>query len=379
MLDRINKEKDDNERNDNEQNIVIQETVEMEFDDNNEEQNKDEKDNPISSGMNKENVYSEKEENKKEELPEEQEEKENGEETNVINRKNINGEEQEEIEVEEIVEKKASEEKNDIPQETINVRNEIKNEELEYSSDDEDEEEELSSEEEEYVDKNKEQNITSSEDGNKKIIKVRYSQRKPLKKEIYSNLLQKMIDITNKRKNRINEKENNQPTIHINNLNEYMKELEDKLILMKKGYIETLVEKHFEKNKDNKKEIILKANIPKKRNEVKRVFKKLMGYIKDKLEVPNQKYYYILILNILKKYKNINKDEMKEEIQIYKKQKSICKIKKSGENKGKDKDNYDDYNWIYQQNKKGGMGFYIFSIIIPLAYVINFVFSNNKA
>jgi hypothetical protein len=188
-----------------------------------------------------------------------------------------------------------------------------------------------------------------------------------------------MIDITNKRKNRINEKENNQPTIHINNLNEYMKELEDKLILMKKGYIETLVEKHFEKNKDNKKEIILKANIPKKRNEVKRIFKKLMGYIKDKLELPNQKYYYILILNILKKYKNINKDEMTEEIQLYKKQKSIRKIKKGGENNVIIKDNYDDYNWIIQQNKKRGMGFYIFSIIIPLAYVINFVFANNKA
>jgi hypothetical protein len=379
MLDRINKEKEENEKNEkneNEQNIVIQETVEMEFDDNNEEQNKDEKENLISSGMNKENEYSDKEGNEKEDLPEEQEK------NNIINRKNINEneeEEQEEIEVEEIVEKKTSEEKNDLPQETINIRNEIKNEELEYSSDDENEEEELSSEEEEYVDKNKEPNITSSGDGNKNIIKIRYSQRKPLKKEIYSNLLQKMIDITNKRKNRINEKENNQPTIHINNLNEYMKELEDKLILMKKGYIETLVEKHFEKNKDNKKEIILKANIPKKRNEVKRIFKKLMGYIKDKLELPNQKYYYILILNILKKYKNINKDEMTEEIQLYKKQKSIRKIKKGGENKVKIKDNYDDYNWIIQQNKKRGMGFYIFSIIIPLAYVINFVFANNKA
>ena len=376
MLDRINKEKEENEKNDNEQNIVIQETVEMEFDDNNEEQNKDEKENLISSGMNKENEYSDKEENEKEDLPEKQEK------NNIINRKNINEneeEEQEEIEVEEIVEKKTSEEKNDLPQETINIRNEIKNEELEYSSDDENEEEELSSEEEEYVDKNKEPNITSSGDGNKNIIKIRYSQRKPLKKEIYSNLLQKMIDITNKRKNRINEKENNQPTIHINNLNEYMKELEDKLILMKKGYIETLVEKHFEKNKDNKKEIILKANIPKKRNEVKRIFKKLMGYIKDKLELPNQKYYYILILNILKKYKNINKDEMTEEIQLYKKQKSIRKIKKGGENNVIIKDNYDDYNWIIQQNKKRGMGFYIFSIIIPLAYVINFVFANNKA
>ena len=375
MLDRINKEKEENEKNDNEQNIVIQETLEMELDGNNEEQNKDEKENLISSGMNKEKEHSDKEGNEKEDLPEEQEE------NNIINRKNINEneEEQEEIEVEEIVEKKTSEEKNDLPQETINIRNEIKNEELEYSSDDEDEEEELSSEEEEYVDKNKEPNITSSEDGNKNIIKIRYSQRKPLKKEIYSNLLQKMIDMTNKRKNRINEKENNQPTIHINNLNEYMKELEDKLILMKKGYIETLVEKHFVKNKDKKKEIIIKANIPKKRNEVKRIFKKLMGYIKDKLELPNQKYYYILILNILKKYKNINKDEMMEEIQLYKKQKSIRKIKKSGENKEKIKDNYDDYNWIIQQNKKKGMGFYIFSIIIPLAYVINFVFSNSKA
>ena len=352
-------------------------------DDQNEEQN--EKEIQISNDIEEEKKYSDKnDDNEKEDLPEEQEE--NGdkveEKNNAKISQNINDNEEEQ-ENEETIEKKKSKEKKDSPQETINIQNEMKNEELEYSSDDE-EEEELSSEEEEYNDKSKESNTILSQNDNKNDIKIHYSQRKPLKIVIYSNLLQKMIDITNKIKNKINEKERNDALIHTNNLNQYMKELEDKIILMKKGYIKTLVEKHFEKNKNNKKEIILKANIPKKRNEVKKIFKELVGYIKDKLKAANQKYYYILILNILKKYKSINKDEMNEEVELYKKQKRNARMNNKNKNRNEVKEkekiqyNYDDYNWISEQNKKRGMSFYIFGILIPLAYVINFVFANNK-
>ncbi len=211
----------------------------------------------------------------------------------------------------------------------------------------------------------------------KNLILVKYAKRKPLQTEIYSNLLQQMYKITNKRKNKIKEKEKNSSTIYINKLNEYMKELEDKILAMKKGYIETLVEKHFEKDKNKKKEIILKANIPKKRNEVKRLFNEFMEYIKDKLEPQHQKYYYLLILKILNKYKNINNDEIKEEKKLFNKKKLNGKIK----NEGKDdiKYNYDDYNWIRQQNSKRNVSFYLFSILIPLAYIINYIYAYGKA
>ena len=195
---------------------------------------------------------------------------------------------------------------------------------------------------------------------------------------MYSNLLQKMSKITNKRKNKIKEKEKNNPTIYINKLNAYLKELEDKIMAMKKGYIETLVEKHFEIDKDKKKEIILKANIPKKRNEVKRKFIEFMRYIKDKLEPQNQKYYYLLILKILNKYKNINKEEINQTMKLLKKKAIDGKISK--DKKDKEKDNkYDDINLINQQNTKKGRIFKFFSLIIPFAYLFNYAYANFKA
>ena len=359
-------------------------TKEIEEENENSEQNGNEKENENENG-NEFNII-----NKKEDLQEEQEEQEEIEEEDKEKnikegqsnneKENEEEEEQEQEEVEEIeikIPKKNS--NNEIQQETIDIQNEIKNEEIGYSSEEDDEEQELSTEEEEYKDKNEESKETkisnNISEGNK--IVIQYAKRKPLKIEIYSNLIQKMVDITNKRKNRINDKEKNEITIHNNNLNEYMKELEDKIILMKKGYIETLVEKHFENNPNNKKEIILKANIPKKRNDVKKIFKKLMGYIKEKLQAPNQKYYYILILKILNKYKNINNDEIKEEKKLFNKKKLNGKIK----NEGKDdiKYNYDDYNWIRQQNSKRNVSFYLFSILIPLAYIINYIYAYGKA
>ena len=88
---------------------------------------------------------------------------------------------------------------------------------------------------------------------------------------------------------------------------------------MKKSYINTLVKKHFEKDNNKKMEIILKANISKNRNDVKKIFKKLMGYIRDKLEPANQKYYYLQVLKILNNngYKTISKDELRNELVLY--------------------------------------------------------------
>lgn len=65
-------------------------------------------------------------------------------------------------------------------------------------------------------------------------------------------------------------------------------------------------------------EFILKANTPKKRNEVKKTFTDLMILIKNKLETQHQKYYYSLILQILSKYKNINEDEIQKKMRLFK-------------------------------------------------------------
>ena len=65
--------------------------------------------------------------------------------------------------------------------------------------------------------------------------------------------------------------------------------------------------------------------------------------IKKNLEQENKKYYYILILNILKKYDNISDEEIKKALEIYKnKPRRSKRIKdKSGKDEVKDEEEID--------------------------------------
>ena len=272
-------------------------------------------------------------------------------------------------------EKNRIEDNREIKIELFNEGNKNDNNENEVSEPVEllEEEEELSEEEEEYNEELSTDNKPSKEEtSNIKIIQKIYSERKPLRKEIYFNLLKKMINITNSRKNKINEQEKNIITIHCNNLNEYLKELEEKINLMKKGYIETLVKKHFEKDKNKKMEIILKANISKKRNDVKKIFKKLMRYIDNNLEPANQKFYYILILKILNQYEIINEDEINKTMKIFKQKNKIIKNKESAINTDINPE-FDNNVWISQNYSKKGNAFKVFAFLLPFAYFINYI------
>ena len=266
---------------------------------------------------------------------------------------------------------------NEKREQIYNNNNENQNEESEPIEMLEEEEEELSEEEEEYNGELSLNNKSSVEkDYKTNIIQRVYSERKPLTREMYSNLIKKMKIITNNRKNKINEQEKNIITIYCNNLNEYLKELEDKINLMEKGYIETLVKKHFEKDKNKKLEIIIKANISKKRNDVKKIFTKLMRYIKNNLEPANQKYYYILILKILDKYEIINEEEINKTIKLFKPKKH----NKLNLNKSNDYNSeFDNNEWINQNYSKKGWGFKIFAFVLPIAYFINYIYANIKA
>ena len=278
-------------------------------------------------------------------------------------------------------EKNRTEDNREIKIELFNEGNKNDNNENEISEPEEllEEEEELSEEEEEYNEELSTDNKPSKEEtSNIKIIQKIYSERKPLRKEIYFNLLKKMINITNSRKNKINEQEKNIITIHCNNLNEYLKELEEKINLMKKGYIETLVKKHFEKDKNKKMEIILKANISKKRNDVKKIFKKLMRYIDNNLEPANQKFYYILILKILNQYEIINEDEINKTMKIFKQKNKIIKNKESAINTDINPE-FDNNVWISQNYSKKGNAFKVFAFLLPFAYFINYIYANIKS
>ena len=80
-----------------------------------------------------------------------------------------------------------------------------------------------------------------------------------------------------------------------------------------------MIKRHFEKDPSKREQIIYEANLPKKRNELKKVYHDMIDVINKKLkEKENQKYYYILILNILKKHENIEQKEIKGTLKLYK-------------------------------------------------------------
>ena len=257
---------------------------------------------------------------------------------------------------------------------TVNLKTcEIKMNNKESEEVEDSDEEELSGEEEEYnSEKNKNKNNnTVSQTQNNEIIN--YSKRKPLKREMYSNLLEIMYNITSKRKNKINVKEKNVLTVFNNKLNADLEKLKNKIVDMKKNYIEALIKKHFAKEKNKKKEVILRANIPKRRNEVKRIFLELITFIENKLEPNHRKYYYMLILNIITKYKNISDNEMKKNIPKIRQKMKDKKIKEEKNNKKINKNdanhNYDDKIWIIQYNPKKNFALTLFAVFLPLAYL----------
>ena len=194
-----------------------------------------------------------------------------------------------------------------------------------------------------------------------------------------------MYNITNKFQGKINLPEKYTLTIYNDILKKYLNELENKIIIMKNGYIETLVKKHFEKDENKKMEIILKSNIPKKRNDVKKVYKQMIDVIKSKkneLGVQSQKYYYLLIIEILKKYKAINEDEIKKFIRKFQKRRYNKKMGNGNTGVKEIKDdsnNYDDYVWINQSKSRYTKIFKFFTVVLPLAYIINYVYANSKA
>ena len=242
-------------------------------------------------------------------------------------------------------------------------------------------EEELSGEEEEYYSEKNKNNNTVSQSQNNEIIN--YSKRKPLKREMYSNLLEIMHNITSKRKNKINAKEKNVLTVFNNKLNADLEKLKYKIIEMKKAYIVALIKKHFEKKKNKKMEVILRANIPKRRNEVKKIFIELITFIKNKLEPYHRKYCYMQILNIITKYKNISDNEMTKNIPKIRQKINGKKIKQEKNNKKIIKNdanyNYEDKIWIVQYNSKKNFILRLFAVFLPLAYITNFIYSNFKS
>ena len=125
--------------------------------------------------------------------------------------------------------------------------------------------------------------ISNKKDKNKKKLFSRNN---------YSNLIKKLYDITNNRQIKIKSEGKYNITKYKKILDKYIKKLEDKIIEMKNLYIKILNKNHFEKDKKKSEKIIKEANVPKKRNEVKKIYKELMYLISHKIKSEENKKYY---------------------------------------------------------------------------------------
>ena len=110
----------------------------------------------------------------------------------------------------------------------------------------------------------------------RKKIGEHISKRKPISRKIYSNLIQQMIHLTEKKFNNIKEEPNKSDNDYNEVIENYINLFENKLQQMKNGYIYALVKKHFCENEKMKKRILIQENIPQKRNNVKKCYNELM-------------------------------------------------------------------------------------------------------
>ena len=207
------------------------------------------------------------------------------------------------------------------------------------------------------------------------------NKEKPFDIKYYLELIKKIYIITEKRKNKIIIPEKKSVTKYDDTLTEFLADFDKSIKNLKHYYILTLVKIQIAKDDEEKRKIIIQSNLPKLRNKVKKVYKEMTRVIKKNLEQENKKYYYILILNILKKYDNISDEEIKKALEIYKnKPRRSKRIKdKSGKDEVKHEIKEKNEKSISYQKKKCSFDFTtLFSILIALGFIAYFYLVNWK-
>ena len=214
-----------------------------------------------------------------------------------------------------------------------------------------------------------------------------------ISKESYEELIKEFISKTQdlKIKSKIDNKsyilENNNEDLPILNSNilekHNQKEIENNLVtfehelkLLKNIYLCLLIKKHFLKKKSEKLKLIKDTNIINKLDLFNKSYENKINYIKEKFKFENEgkiNIYYDKIINILKKYKNITKYEIKYTKKIYKEENDLSPYTldiKCPE----DKNNNLIENFISKDlnTKKIIIST---SIILPIIYAINYLIS----
>ena len=100
---------------------------------------------------------------------------------------------------------------------------------------------------------------------------------------------------------------------------------ENELKLLKNYYLCLLVKKHFLKNKSEKLKLIKDMNVKEKRDMFKISYLNVINFIQEKFKFDynNLEIYINKIINIIEKYKNITKYDIKYTKKIYKEEKEL--------------------------------------------------------
>ena len=210
------------------------------------------------------------------------------------------------------------------------------------------------------------------------------SKRKPISRKIYTNLLKKMIHLTEKNINMIDKEPINSDNKYNDIIDNYINYLENDLSNMKNGYIYALVKKHYYKNEHLKKRILIQANIPQKRNNVKKCYNELTTLINNKLEndEENQIYYFNIILEMLKKYENISDNDLLIAKKMYKENK-LETLKKDKilikDIKNEDEDNNIENGWIKQRKTSKMNPMKLIIVVLPLAFASFYIYNLFKS
>ena len=192
-----------------------------------------------------------------------------------------------------------------------------------------------------------------------------------------------MIHITEKNVNLIEQEPNRSNNTYNDIIEEYISTLQTTLVQMKNGYIYALVKKHYYKDANMKKRILLQENIPQKRNNVKKAFNAVIEFIKDKCEddKENQKYYYNKIIEILEMHETISDEDLENAKKMFKENrlenlKNIVHIiKDKNENEG----NILKNGWIKQKKNKKLNPVKLIAFTLPFAFAGAYIYNLIKS
>ena len=156
---------------------------------------------------------------------------------------------------------------------------------------------------------------------------------------------------------------------------------ENELKLLKNYYLCLLVKKHFLKNKSEKIKLIKDMNIKEKRDMFKISYLNVINFIQEKFKFDynNLEIYINKIINIIEKYKNITKYDIKYTKKIYKEEKELSPYTLDIKENPKSKDR-NIFQKLFKDDLNTKKIIISTSIILPILCGINFFMSfySNK-